>query len=1126
LTKEKITELELVMNEDEKNKVFVLVETQLKVDRIDVEEGKSKIINMRNVNDQKGGGLMAIYKSREKVNLVKKETNSRDILVFNLELNNKLIKVIVVYFAVRTSRNSQERNKNIQSEIESEIEGNELPLIILGDFNGHIEGIGKQKEDINGKIVKKFINDYRLVLLNIDSKCEGEITWERGDQNSTIDFVLVNSEMYEIVDYMRIDEKGDIFDLSDHKLIEIQLGILDQNRREALKWTEQKYQSTNKEDLRMFREKIDRKLEEVQIGSLDDLGKLIQDTSKNTLEKVYRRRSPQNLENHKKEKPWFTEEIRREIKERRKLNREHRNEINQNLKKQKRVKYEKQKIKVQNIIREEIRKFERKVTLEIKEDKSRKQVWKSIKKLRGEEIKREELRLYNEEGRLLNELEERDDLRKVWSSLYNKHQGDLGAVWNIDEREIYRNRLDEEDKSKLKARSTRFRLNEYYRMEGEEIEINIPIEIREHLDTIFKIENKIKPMTKTEISEEEVKQQIMKMKSGKSPGPNGIKTEVYKELIKSQKCLSEMTKSMNVQIRENLDIPESWKTSKTAMIKKKRKPTAHDLRPIALTDVDYKIFMGVIKDKMEKHIIKINEVRENQSGFTRGRRIEDNLVILNYCVEESFRMKKDLYVAAVDFSKAFDSVDRIRMIEVLKKFKIDSMLIDQIVKIYNGDTTTISIREGLEETFSITCGIRQGCTASAFLFKLITYEIMEELDRKSDGFQNDTFKLTSLFFADDGLIMTNTMEDLVSSLEIMIEKSRYYGLDLNRRKSNVMKFGVRKEERSEIEGISVVEEINYLGVTVVNKRNLFEKYKKQMIEKAFRLSNVAAVVVEKAVCRLLIGKTYWKNVAMPSFLHASNALNWNIKEIQRLQVVENGTLRKIMCARSYTPVSVLRGEVGISLVETRIARNRLRYENYMKYGGNKMMEILLEDMANKRHNWSKLSDKYKEKIDYGMDTRAGEKRLDYINRKCRDFDTRKWKMEMRERSSLEIYRSWKSEIKEVEYLDGSCMSRLWLEARSNTLNLRDRKRFAGENTQCRLCGEQLENLEHFLLDCVELGEVRRKVVQLQRPHEQRRENIIGRFLFEEDDGEEKQRGMMMMYKTRLQKEKEQEEQSA
>ena len=46
--------------------------------------------------------------------------------------------------------------------------------------------------------------------------------------------------------------------------------------------------------------------------------------------------------------------------------------------------------------------------------------------------------------------------------------------------------------------------------------------------------------------------------------------------------------------------------------------------------------------------------------------------------------------------------------------------------------------------------------------------------------------------------------------------------------------------------------------------------------------------------------------------------------------------------------------------------------------------------------------------------------------------------------------------------------------------------------KCRLCDEPIEDLKHFLLDCLQLT----KIMKLQRPRHENVEEVIGDFLFE------------------------------
>ena len=156
------------------------------------------------------------------------------------------------------------------------------------------------------------------------------------------------------------------------------------------------------------------------------------------------------------------------------------------------------------------------------------------------------------------------------------------------------------------------------------------------------------------------------------------------------------------------------------MVAKTRKPTVKDLRPIALTNVGYKLMMAVIRNSIEEHA-RINGLgKDTQTGFTEGSRIENNLFVLRYFVEKSFKIKKPLIVISVDFAKPFDIIKRVSLVEVLKNNKINPKVIDFIAGVYTGDRTKVEIGIGEEVEIEVKSGIRQGCTASTTLFKLIS----------------------------------------------------------------------------------------------------------------------------------------------------------------------------------------------------------------------------------------------------------------------------------------------------------------------------------------------------------------------------------------------------------------------
>ena len=72
---------------------------------------------------------------------------------------------------------------------------------------------------------------------------------------------------------------------------------------------------------------------------------------------------------------------------------------------------------------------------------------------------------------------------------------------------------------------------------------------------------------------------------------------------------------------------------------------------------------------------------------------EHCLFTLDYITNMTFESSrhKSLYFAFIDFKKAYDSIDRRRLIEVLIKFKINPQIIDLIVQMYEGDSTIIQL---------------------------------------------------------------------------------------------------------------------------------------------------------------------------------------------------------------------------------------------------------------------------------------------------------------------------------------------------------------------------------------------------------------------------------------------------
>lgn len=845
------------------------------------------------------------------MNIEKQNSRHNDVLYLNCEFATFGFIMILVYFAT----GNKERNCKIVSEVERILsENKDKPLILLGDMNAHLGFIGMQKINENGKLVIDIMEKYGLILLNGDFNCEGETTWSRGNQKSAIDFILVNEEMYKSYIEMKIDESKQVFDLSDHHLVSALFKIERKTINYNAEVKEIVYYKINEETSRSLVDVMERKIADAEDTTLETL-EGFEDILRGSVEETMRRTLSRRVQDRNKEniEPiWFNKAIKKEISLRRNYNKKVRAASSDREKSKWWQQYITQKFKVQGMVKEAMTVYESKLTDEIKRDRNKnKKLWQHVEKLRdGSKKMRKAVSIYDEEG---NELEKEtisEKLKACWQNIYQRHQNEIPTIWNQERRNNYDLEMVE------KRRST------VNRVQWREHQLMFEANLREHFDMVGTVSTQCQPMSTQTITREDVTNQLCKMKAGKAAGPDGLKPDMYRAIRTSNIVVEHLSRCLNGILNGEHQVPVSWKTSRTTLIPKKKRPTVDTFRPIAIMNTSYKIFMGITKQSIEEHLKKNGLLEEQQAGFTPRRRTTDNLFVLKYIIEETYKDKKPLFVLSVDFQKAFDSVRRSKLMELLMELNVDRNILDVVASVYTGDQTALYLNGEKQVDIEVSSGIRQGCNGSTVLFLIVTYIIITRLQHENIGFRNEKFNIGSLFYADDGLILARSLDDARRNIDVLTLVAEECGLTINRRKSKIIVFNC-KEKYENIENMEVVDEIEYLGVTVTNKKRCFLPYKKKHIEVARKMTNNIYSVISRCCNRLMVGKTYWKGLAVPTFLYASEILDFTETDLGALQRIENQVYRGILQLPTYTAGCVLRSEIGASSCKARDIKNKL-----------------------------------------------------------------------------------------------------------------------------------------------------------------------------------------------------------
>ncbi|KAI5717819.1 hypothetical protein M8J77_011797 [Diaphorina citri] len=316
--------------------------------------------------------------------------------------------------------------------------------------------------------------------------------------------------------------------------------------------------------------------------------------------------------------------------------------------------------------------------------------------------------------------------------------------------------------------------------------------------------------------ESEIQMVIDSLKKNKAPGPDNISNEMI--IYGGDQMTKKIVSIFNRILLEQF-IPAQWKTSKIILLHKKgAKNDIKNYRPITLSSVMYKMFAKILQHRLKK-ILNENQPEE-QAGFRPAYSTMDHLHSINQLIEKSNEYNMDIYLALVDFNKAFDSIHQSSIIQGLdEKTEIDKLYVNIVSHLYDQNQARISLEtEG--RSFSIGRGTKQGCPLSPDFFNNVLETIFRNLDWDNMGVSIDGSTLNNLRFADDVVLVASKKEDLKRMLEDLNKESNKHGLSMNYSKTKILSPNTNMTIEIKNNQIQSETESIYLGQTISFKNRI------------------------------------------------------------------------------------------------------------------------------------------------------------------------------------------------------------------------------------------------------------------------------------------------------------------
>ena len=307
---------------------------------------------------------------------------------------------------------------------------------------------------------------------------------------------------------------------------------------------------------------------------------------------------------------------------------------------------------------------------------------------------------------------------------------------------------------------------------------------------------------------------LRSFQSNKSPGNDGLTVEFYNAFWESLGKL--VVDSLNSSFDKG-ELSNSQKQAIITLIEKKDKDKRKisNWRPISLINVDVKIGSKAIALRLQTVLPRI--IHHNQHAYVKGRTINDAIRTIDDILVYTERYGINGKMLAIDFQKAFDSVNRNFLFSTLAAFNFGSSFIQWIQTFYQNISSCVLNNGFSTGPFEIQRGVRQGDPLSPYLF-IIVLEVLAVSIRKNKDIQGivvDGIEIKLELFADDLTVFLRNDGSLRHLLALISKFGICSGLVINFDKTEMFILGnsvMAPAQDQSIMNINVKRAVKILGV--------------------------------------------------------------------------------------------------------------------------------------------------------------------------------------------------------------------------------------------------------------------------------------------------------------------------
>jgi sorting nexin-29 len=260
----------------------------------------------------------------------------------------------------------------------------------------------------------------------------------------------------------------------------------------------------------------------------------------------------------------------------------------------------------------------------------------------------------------------------------------------------------------------------------------------------------------------------------------------------------------------------------------------------------------------------------------------DQIFYIQQILEKKWEYNGTVHQLFIHFKKAYDSVRREVLYNILIEFAIPRKLVGLIKMCLNKTYSTMHIGKSQSYKFPIQKGVKQGNALSPLLLNLALVYTIRRVQENQEGLKlNGTHQL--LAYADDVNIVGENIDIIRKNLEASLDASKEDGLEVNPQKTKYMlilcsqKMGQKHSIKIASSSFEDKAKFKYLGTTQTNQNYMHEE-----INSSLNLGSACYHSVQSCLSSHLLSRNVkvkiYKTIILPVVLCGCETWSLTLRE--------------------------------------------------------------------------------------------------------------------------------------------------------------------------------------------------------------------------------------------------------